>query len=118
MHILEAFARTYATVGRLPEPLPTHGQHRDDSAPSISIAAYKAVTAIADAADRVLCAFRRYRVRRATVRDLWALDDHALADIGLSRGAIDGVAGRLVDGDGDPCARRVAANDNAVDIAA
>lgn len=118
MHILEAFARTYATAGRLPESPSVHGYARDDPAPTLSVAAYKAITAVTDAFGHVLCAVRRRRVRRATVRELQALDDRALADIGLPRGAIDGVAGRLMHGDGNPCARRAAANDNAIGIAA
>jgi uncharacterized protein YjiS (DUF1127 family) len=46
-----------------------------------------------DAIDRhVVRAVLAWHHNRITQRELMALDDHQLADIGLSRGEIDGVA--------------------------
>jgi len=43
----------------------------------------------------VLAALRRARTRRAAYRQLAALDDHLLRDIGLNRDDLWGVAGQL-----------------------
>lgn len=119
MHILEAFARTYGTAGRLPERQANPGHGAAQSVPALSIAAYQAITALTNAVGHVRCAVRRYRIRRATIRDLQALDDRMLDDIGIPRGAIDRVADSFMDRDGQPCARRaspnMAANDNEID---
>ncbi|HEX9767627.1 MAG TPA: DUF1127 domain-containing protein [Kiloniellales bacterium] len=82
---------------------------------------------------RTWAAIARARERRATVRSLSALDDRALADIGVYRGQIPAVAAAAVDGH-DPrrgtelsghrqvrsnvAAGQAAANDNAAEIAA
>ncbi len=134
MHLLEAFARTYAVAGRLPDPLVTRGLGMADPAPTLSVAAYRAITAVTEAAGWVACQFRRRRTRRATVRDLQSLDDRMLADIGLPRSAIKAVASAAVDRNVPPCARRAetkitaivatavanrpAANDNSTRLAA
>lgn len=46
--------------------------------------------------DAGLAAQRRARLRRQALRDLRALDDHLLADLGLSRPQLDAVASGLM----------------------
>ena len=132
MDIFEAFAQTYSVVGRLPHPLAIHGRAPADDVPRLSVAAHRAVTAVAAVARRVRCELRRWQIRRNTIRTLNALDDRMLADIGLPRSEIDSLARTVTDRDWKSCAAvpavtvdltakvvsRSAANDNDAELAA
>ena len=99
MDIFEAFAQTYSIAGRLPEPLAIHGRAPADDVPRLSVAVHRAVTAVADVAQRVRCELRRWHTRRSTIRTLWALNDRMLADIGLPRSEIGSLARTVTDRD-------------------
>jgi len=62
---------------------------------SISVAAYRAVSAVSQVAARAGETLHRWQHRRATMHELSRLDDRLLRDIGLSRGDIRDVARSL-----------------------
>jgi uncharacterized protein YjiS (DUF1127 family) len=74
--------------------MPTLVFDRNDEA-----AAADAAAAPAGLVGRLLTAFARWRLRRATYRELMALDDRQLADIGLRRGSNGGIDGAAFLGD-------------------
>lgn len=123
MHIIEAISRTYALAGGLP---------RTPDAPR-DLAALRRRTAflgriMAAGVSRAVAGVRAAHRRRKAVRELSALSDLALKDIGVARGEIPAVVAAL---DRAPVARgrhpaagarrpqvvsgapRAAANDNA-----
>jgi uncharacterized protein YjiS (DUF1127 family) len=91
------------------------------------------IAALKHSAARTWAAVARAHERRATIRRLSALDNRALADIGVYRGQIPAVAAAAVDGHDlrrrtetsghgtvrtDVAPGRAVANDNAAEIAA
>ena len=58
----------------------------------VARAAYVSINAAYVFGERVCGAFQRWRMERQTVRELSALDNHVLKDIGLSRGDIHWIA--------------------------
>ena len=54
----------------------------------VSVAAYKAINSVAAAVSRVARAVVRWHRRNTSIRELSALSDHMLKDIGISRGEI------------------------------
>ncbi len=105
------------------------GKDADPLALVLSRAAFKTVAAVEDAVARLVERFRADKRRRLTIRELSALDDHTLRDIGLQRSQIRSVAHALAAGEepgrgaddlrirllATPARPRRAANDNARD---
>ncbi len=73
----------------------------DPLAETLSRAAFRAIDAIDEAVGALIERLRAERRRRLTIRELSALDDHSLQDIGLQRSQIRSVAHALAAG-GEP----------------
>ncbi len=101
----------------------------DSRAETLSRAAYRAIDAVEAAVRALIERLRADRRRRLTIRELSALNDHNLRDIGLHRSQIRSVAHALAAGEessrgadflrirplATPARPRRAANDNARD---
>ena len=86
----------------------TGGPERGDKAldPLISVGALRAVNGVESVIRRVLAAFSRWRVRRASVRALNELHDRDLADIGLDRSQIVSTVDEIIETGRQPASRR------------
>ncbi|MEE8274112.1 MAG: DUF1127 domain-containing protein [Alphaproteobacteria bacterium] len=121
MHSLDLLTQSYIIAGRLPDPSP---RHDDAAAPTLAIAAYRAITAIENLVGNALDALRAWRKRRVAFDELSALSDATLKDIGLPRGQIRYVVNTLngptagLRTRGGPALDAVPANDDDAKIAA
>lgn len=68
----------------------------DRASLDLSAAAYRLLGAVGDSFARIRDAVRTQRLKRQGVRDLLALDDHMLKDIGLERGEIHAVVAGML----------------------
>ena len=81
-----------------PDLTPYLRRARLERSKAISASLHAGVNAIAKGLSAVKAAYVRGRVRQRTIRDLDALSDRELRDIGLFRGQIWSVADDLVNG--------------------
>ncbi len=94
----------YAEFARIPRPQngpegSGPGFGADPLAETLSRAAFRAVDAVEAAVGAFIERLRADRRRRLTIRELSALDDHSLRDIGLQRSQIRSVAHALAAGE-------------------
>ena len=81
----------YSPLGRLDAVQSADSHHL-----TISIWAYKAITAISDAVTGTIKWWRRRSERRASINALWALNDRTLRDIGVERGEISSIVDGVI----------------------
>ncbi|MFQ5959104.1 MAG: DUF1127 domain-containing protein [Alphaproteobacteria bacterium] len=122
MHISDPLLRAYLAAAHVPDPFAAAGHTVE--APTLAIAAYRAITAIENLVRNALDALRNGHRRRVAFDELSALSDATLKDIGLPRSEIRYVV-KTLNGPtaglrtrGGHALEAVADNDNESEIAA